>query len=354
MPRLPFSRSFLLFVILLHLACTSRTAQAENATILITHRNQVWRVSAGGTAERLPFEFHGPGGGSGLRGHGTTGPLPSPNNRLVALTRKNELWLFDVATGKSTQITHVGKPYDERYASVFVYITDWSPDNQRILYNVSSGLLDCVDCTDRDDWEVRSADYGFYIYDLETNSSHSIMLPGQYEAWLPDGDLLLTSQDVKSIKKQLLRFTPEEGTIRPVTDLRGWYGQIDVSADGRWLLTWLGQKPADKLTSQILKIDLLTGTSTSVTPVGKWAEYQWPQFSPSSSHVAYAHQPKTQVSAPPETLTIIDGRDLYSCPQRLTAHHYWIDDRTVVVRCRGDLIILDVETGEEKGRHKLE
>ena len=275
-------------------------------------------------------------------------PRPSPNNRLVAHTRKNDLWLLDVATGKSTQITHVGKPYDERHASVFVYITDWSPDSQRILYNVSPGTAACVDCTDRTGWEVQSADYGFYIYDLETKTTQPVEFPGKYQVWLPDGDFLLGPPGSSGAVNQLLRFTPGDAAPVPLTRAGGHYGQLDVSRDGRWVLAGLGKFAS---TSQVVKIAMSSGEATPITSVGKWAEHQWPEFSPSGTRIAHIRQVGLAPSGQPKTVLVVEGRSLHTCMERLI--YRWIDDRTLALECQQELVILDAETAKEKGRYPL-
>lgn len=338
-----------LVVFFLLLGCCLARAQAENS-ILFVHvkascQVSVWRVASNGTAESLPFQF-GEACSFSL-GIGGTEPLPSPDQRWIAFARDNNLWLLDVPLMEATQITHVGKPYNQRYASVDVFITAWSPDSRRVLYHVTPGMTDCIDCQ-RPDWEMRPADYGFYVYDLEEKSTRPIELPGSFHAWLPDGDFLLSSNERGSVGKQLLRFDWEEGTVEPITDRRGWYGQFDSSFDGRWLLTHVH----DWRKGQILKLNVQDGGIFPVTPWGSMAEYQWPQFSPSGADISYVWQEGLDDSGTPRQTLVVNNRPIYRCDGGVDFH--WIDNGTIALACQDKLIVVDTETGDEKGRVQLD
>ncbi len=301
----------------------------------------MWRVSTDGKLERLPFEFRSPGSSSGWGPQGTTQPLASPDQRWIAFIKDNDLWLLKIATGQTAQVTHVGKPHDDNFLAVETWITAWSPDSRHVLYSVEQGIRMYAKS-----YKVHPADYGFHIYDLETKTSHPIKFPGTFKAWLPDGDFLLSS-----VGEPLLLFTPGEATARPVKSKAGWYGQFDVSADGRWVVATFGKFGS---TNQILKISLSTGQATQITPVGVWTEYQWPRLSPSALRIAFSRYERRyrRSTKPRNVMLVVDGEAIYPCAGQLKSR--WIDDRTITAVCQGEIVILDVETGEEKGRHKLE
>lgn len=256
------------------------------------------------------------------------------------------------------RITHVGLPHDERYASVEALVTAWSSDSRRILYYVDHGETECVDCDDRGDWEIREADYGFYVYDLATGSSKPVLLPGEFEIWLPDGSLLLSplsDQYADSTQQWLIRFDLENGRAHPLGELRGWFTQFDASADARWLLVNVGRRVEGELTSQVFKVNLETGEAEPVTPVSDWATFQSPRFSPTARAAAHIHQERLDDSGRPHETLVVDGRTLFECkprPERLGFE--WVTDQVLAVGCGNELFILDAGSGAAKARHLLQ
>ncbi|MEE8199909.1 MAG: hypothetical protein V3R29_01965, partial [Candidatus Acidoferrales bacterium] len=266
---------FLSLLLVLVAPGLSPPAAAECFTFLLLTNSKwetfLWRVWSSGRAEQLTYEF--PRGEHGKE-TGTTRPTDSPDERWVAFARDGELWLLEILTGQLTQITRIAQPYDETYASIEALVTAWSPGSQKILYAVDHGETECVDCEDRGDWEVRPAEYGFFIYDLENEVHQGIEFPGKFEAWLPDGSFLLTpapGQLERMTQQRLLRWQPGQHTLEQVSDLIGLFGQLDVAPSGRRVLVSLGRSPGGRLNSQIVELDLVTRAARPVTQVGTWA-----------------------------------------------------------------------------------
>jgi len=338
-----------LFLVPLILGC--RPANPATSSILLSDEyGTVWRVYSVGQVERITFEFH-TSRCSGTLHFGTTCPVPSPDKQLIAFTRDNDLWLFELKTSRASQVSQLGRPDTERYASVFVLITDWSPDSRQLLYSINHG-----DTEDPEGYsptlEVFPHAYGYRIYDLQSAVSRPLSLPGNYLAWLPSGDFLLSSAEVAPVDQRSLRFKPGGKHPELLTHRKGWYGQMAMSGDGRWLLTGVSQKFGAELTSQIIKIDLLSGAVADITPLGGFAEYQYPQFSPSGTHVSYIRRlgPPQQ----PRFNIIIDGTSIYQETGRMPEYR-WITDDSLVVLDPGErsIVVLDTVNGRVKGRHQL-
>lgn len=182
-----FGRTLLVGLLL---ACS----RAEASSILFPGpEGQVWQVQADRTVAAVPFQFHS-GKCSGATGFGTSCPVPSPDQRLVAFTKDNDLWVYELETKQAHRITRVGQPSTERYARVFVYITGWSRDGGRVLYHVDHGLNYAIEGHGALP-EARTADYGHFIYDRRAGTSDRVSFPGTYQAWLPDGRFLLVSRE---------------------------------------------------------------------------------------------------------------------------------------------------------------
>src|SRR5207249_2589654 len=103
-------------------------AQTASSVLVVTNVGRVLRVFSEGRIEAVPGIP--PERPSGALGHGTTRPVPSPDQRLVAFTRSNDLWLINLDKNKQIQVTSVGEPYTKTHASIFVYITAWSWDSR--------------------------------------------------------------------------------------------------------------------------------------------------------------------------------------------------------------------------------
>jgi Tol biopolymer transport system component len=289
-------------------------------------------------------------------GQGSTLALPSPDQQWVAFTRENDLWLWDVARGAATRATQVGAPYDQRYASVFVLLTAWSADSRRLLFHVSAGNLECVDC-DRPDFELRPAEYGFFFYDLESGAVRGLGsdLPGQFEAWLPDGEFLLSSPESRLTQAVLMRFNPAGRRTTPLKLPAGGYGQIDVSHSGQAFVTSFGLERDGRLASQILRVDLNSGQATALTPVGDWAAYQWPRFSPSGERVAYIRQLELPGSRWPPRVLMVGERRLLDCSEELKNLDFrWVNDSTLAASCGNEVFVVDADSGEVRGRQPVE
>ena len=322
-------------------------ATQTSPSTLVAWLARVWRASADGRIEQLPYSF--PERGTQYANHGSTYPLPSSDQRHIAFVRDNDLWLLDIATGSVTQATHLGRPFTASQASVYVLVTTWSSDSRRLLYHVTHGQTE-----GSPDLELPAAEYGFHIYDTESGESQPIDIPGEYLAWLPSGDFLLSLTDPIPVERQLSRLGAEGGNLALVTPQRGWFGQADGSPDGNLLLVSIGRRVAGRTTSQIVEVDVNTGAVQEVTWVGGWAEFQWPRFSPSGSRIAYQHR----LNQPTRYIVVVDGKQVYHCKtvsSRCTPQ--WIDDRSLVVLDLGPdekaLVVVDADSGEVKGRYRF-
>ncbi len=324
-------------------------ATQTSPSTLVARLATVWRAYADGRIELLPYSF--PERGSQFAHYGSTHPLPSSDQRHIAFGRDNDLWLLDVGTGSVTQATHVGRPYTASHASVYVLVTAWSSDSRRLLYYVMAGETEDPEGRSPE-LEVRVAEYGFHIYDMESGESQSIDIPGEYLAWLPSGDFLLTLTDTIPVQRQLFRFGAEGGDLALVTPQRGWFSQADRSPDGNLVLVSIGRRVAGRLTTQIVEIDVTTGAVQEVTSLGGWAEFQWARFSPSGTRIAYQHR----LNEPTRSMVVVDRKAVYHCKTGSTrCIPQWIDDRSLVILDLGPdekvLVVVNAESGEVKGRY---
>jgi hypothetical protein len=304
-------------------------------------RGKVWRVFSDGKVQGV---FPPPGQNSGEQ-HAITQIAISPQQRKIAYVQNNDLWVYDLVSQKASRLTTVGKPYTKTLASVEVITEHWSPDENRILYSVIGGDTEDPE-GDRPDLKVRPAAYGTYIVELKSGQSKPIRFPagiGRVTAWLNNGDFLF-----QTIDNIISRFDPRSGVTTPILKKPLGLGQLDISHDGLQMLATAD--PSERMRSSLLvQHDLQTGTVAALTPLGKWAEFQRPKFSPGGTRIAYFHITGLGATRHPITEVVIDNKAIYTFEGN--GRLFWIDESTVallVARRQIKLIVLDAGSGAIK------
>jgi len=306
---------------------------------LVVSETEVWKIDPLGTIDRVDYDFGGPSLQASLRG--TTGPLVSPDQKRIAFTRDNDLWILELGTMSSSRATKVGRPYTDKLAAVFVLLASWSADSRKVLYYIEKGETEDPDGPGPER-ELRKAPYGDHIYDLETQNSLANSLPGEFLAWLPDGDLLVKKGELENA--QLMRVHPGDKTGRLVLSEPGDYGQVELSPDGKQLMARRG--------AEIVRIDLINGGMSTLAK-GNWAEFQRPAYSPSGSHWSYLRQYPLNIRGRYGHELLADGVLVYRLDRDFSS--YWIDDETLAILVyewkatkKRAWILVDRKTGKEK------
>lgn len=340
------------FVLSAYSPGTPMQLHAENQYLLLPsrYRDIIWKIHATGKIDSFKLSFdHGSVEGVGI---GSTWPAPSPNRAMLAyIDSSYNLWLHELSNGRSRRVTSVGQREDGEFAAVMVLITGWSMNNQQILYHVLHSEPHCDDCN-RPDLKIRDVAYGFYIYDLKSGEHHTIQMPAEYREWLNGEELLLKSYDAGV--SALLRFSPLDKRSSVIATLPGDIHPGAVTSDGNWLVAILHTWSEGRSQSRIIKMDLNSGRIINVTPIGSFAEYQVPNFSPNGQHLAYTRMEMLPDKRARHTI-IFDGAPLFggdSFPIRLPKMH-WIDDANMAIIFNDEIIVMNVETKKEKARKRL-
>jgi hypothetical protein len=328
------------------LACANPPATEISGRLIPDYhaRSKVFLVTPEGKVSKVfppnRQEFSG-------KGQEITDVAVAPDNNRIAYTQNNDLSLFDPGTGKSTRLTRIGKPYTKTHTSVEVVNLEWSPDGAKLLYQVVAGDNEDPE-GDQPTLKTRTANYGHYIFDLATGKTtryrHS---PG---IWLSKDEFLLVTKD------GMFRQEIASGKLTPLPIARlGDLGQIMLRSNGRQLLAVL-DTTLRMNSSQVVQIDLDKFESKLLTPLGKWTEYQWPTYSPSSSRYCYLHRTGQSKDKHPLMDIVVGKKVIYSYEGHQSL--FWIDDNTLAVivalnRSR-ELVVLDVDSGTVKARHPWE
>jgi len=316
-------------------------------------RNKVFRIYPGGKVELI---FPSPQESKSGKWAAISQVRVSPGQQKIAYCQNNDLWVYDRVTRKKSQLTHVGRPYTKKLASVEISIKHWSWDESKILYSVGSGETE-----DPEGYSpkrgVRPADYGFHIYDLKTGRSSSLpsYIPGDLIAgWLENGDFVLnfpsSGHTDRIYQGQFVRYNVEDEnatTSLSEQSIGSDFLQVDISRDGNWLAFGKYFWKSQTQTVELQKLNLKSGEITSISPIGGFTEYQWPMISPNGKRVAYIHLKSGYYNCD----LIVDGKAIYSFDG--TGHFYWIDNTSLVLffgkpNVATQMTVIDVEAGVVK------
>ncbi len=326
-------------------------------TRLIVHNSKVWRVSAIGKMEAVTPEFSA---GNDIDLQGTASAVLSPNQEMIAFTQNNDLWVENLKDKTMTRLTRHGREKSINMAGVYVLITCWSFDSRQILYYVTHSETADVD-NSAVSLETPSAAYGYRIYDLGAKNSKPIQLPGEFEAWLPNGEFLLTSAETEMFDKTLLLFKQGDELPQVLSPTKGWWGQSRVSSDGRnVLIAFSAALPSARLksidehtlnddprfSSRIVKLNLRTKKLFDVSPSGFWSEYQMPSTSPSGKHIAYIQQEEIDNSGYIHGKLVVDDKAIANFPG-LPFEYHWINEDTIALADDQTIVLVNANTGKE-------
>ena len=295
-----------------------------------------WRMSADNTLTRYELQVLP----KDLALYGTPEISISPDMRSAVIGRTRDLFLIDLQSGLEQQISHFGQEWDAEFAAVQVRFTAWAADSKSVLFCVEPDYP----FTDSDaKSRMRRFSYGFYKYDVPAKSVHKASGMIEFKVLLPDGRMIGADRR-KSYPAQELRWV-RAGKLGPIF-IRGLTGasQVAASADNEWLLAAV----LTESTSQIYAIDVNRAKAEAISPKGRFAEYQWPSFSPSGKHRAYVQEGPVHSGLVADDL-IIDGAKKFACGTRV--NYAWIDEQRIGLLCEPKVYVLDAASGAILAQH---
>lgn len=339
-------------LLLLGLAVIPPAPAADQASAYLVRRDgrgdaALWRATSSGTIELVQPSF----GGGYVGGLFNDVPVVSPDDKLLALSRNGDLWVRDLATSDERRITEAALPDDGHYAEVRVEVLAWSPGGDRLLYEVvRPDRFPRAGCGEGPASIVRDAPYGVYLYATKSGASHAVTLPGPFEAWLSNDEIAATTGPQRFMGTHIrVKLGSSESKPLPLPADR-FCGQLAPEPKGRWLLTachW-DQK------SQLMELNLRDGQLRTITAEGQYAELQYATFSPSGRRIAWIQQVRPPWDQPFGKL-VVDSKPVFESEGVAfrVFDYRWIDDETILCSCPSDLVVVDVSTGEVKGRARL-
>jgi WD40 repeat protein len=314
-----------------------------------SQRPKIFRVEANGRTKPINLPTDGLSGG---RIHGHKNPLLSPNRQIIAFTKRFDIWLRDIRSGKDTQLTDVGQS-GEGHIDFGVSTIAWSPDSKRLLVFGTVGY-------DSTFGNMRQLEYGYHDCEIGKKSCRQIPSLANllFQGWTYDDDYIATTRNVLSHVKRVSAGNPRSKPeiLLPVFDE---YPLVSVSDDGRWLIAFeaerkiwgwkdtilsLFREPEVPIEMPVL-LNLVTGERKVVpgTPDRKWVDSSNRlRLSPSGKHVAYIGQIKSGGTIG----VVVDGRLL---PIEI-GDIIWINDHVLVVYRIGDISVVDIDSNKILGR----
>lgn len=211
----------------------------------------------------------------------------------------NQLFVVEVASGKSTQLTHDDMGY---------FTPAWSPDDKRIAFMSGEGVS-----PDR-----ATPETNIFTLDLASGAHRKVSRGRTQKSlplWSPDGQRLAW-RDVDIVLGRMSRIegvcvaeADGEGNTRNVTRSLEGRGQLafEWSADGRHLI----MPVFDGLISPLVKVDVANGAVETLTPEGATVSFAGFMFAASQAGVAWLELPEPNGA---ETLWL---NDLVSPPRKL-------------------------------------
>jgi hypothetical protein len=318
----------------------------------------LWRVYSDGTIETL-ITIPAPVPDTSSHA-GSKNPLLSPDKSKIAFVRDDNLWIYGFDTGKARPLTtygKFGKLADGRRVLRKLLITSWSPDGSRILFvqtepapgpslgidppgGVSTGTRDTA----------VPVKLGFHVFDISLATATPVAVDldprgDDFIAWLPNGEFLLCeASKPASWLRQLVRLDPKIKSRKPIAAAPADYNrhQTSVSNNGQWLLAaisdryeWQGRS------SQVVKVNLVSGEIREITKRGDFTEHQFPRLSPQGLRIAHLWRTRFDRGTTSGSI-VVDGRPIY--PYTHWAQVYWINEKVLVIKDNEHLAVVDVDS----------
>ncbi|RJP45894.1 MAG: hypothetical protein C4584_02655 [Armatimonadetes bacterium] len=263
-------------------------------------------------------------------GLGSSTSLQSPNLFYTAFIDKDKnLWIQSNETLEKTQITKNSLTY---------YISGWSPDSKKLVYWIASDKD--IQSRKREGmggpvWEGKEKfnknhyPGGFYLLDIENRRTQNLYPLTDFETFIGNDKILVSGGDDRD-RLIIFDYTTFEADYS-IKDTFGFgANQFNISPDGtQWTYT-LSRNPTEDANIIFAPFPDKEGTQIDS---GRWADVQFPIFSPSAKKIAYIKREGYISSGHPREMTWV-----YDIASKTKSGHIqgeptaWVDENTIVVR----------------------
>lgn len=255
---------------------------------------------------------------------------------------------------------------------MFAGIHSWSPDRRSVVYAVCAGETIPFCEPMPEPTRVRPAAYGHYVYDLDTGVSRllddadpSDRLRVRHLAWLADGSYLFAAEEPVpgplpppsgslhsafsgDSSRSKLWWWGADGAVKQVLSSPAWFGQPHMTPDRRRVAFTAGTADRAGSTHRIWTFELASGEAAPASPVGSWARYQSPRWSPSGSRLGYYSGDPGSGRLRSEL--VVDAKVVHAEDGPAAFVFQWISDRAILIQRPDELLLLEVDSGRVLAR----
>ncbi|HOZ81043.1 MAG TPA: hypothetical protein PK370_02360 [Candidatus Woesebacteria bacterium] len=302
----------------------------------------------------------------GAMGYGEELPLLSPDGKYVAFINQNEgskLYLLVAGSLEKIKLTD--------YA--VSYLTDWSPDSQKILYYTdrpqtivnrkeSEGMGDFKPWEGKEVFEKESIN-GFRLFNLSSGDDISLYPLLGAEGFVDSNRIWTLADSTEKQNEQrmvVFNINTFEADYSLVANQIPFGGhQITFDSLGKkW--AYMDNPTSGTEGSMLVKIADFPSREGTIIDTGKWAEVQMPKITLDGKYVSYLKRGEKIGDGRYEQLTVVWDTGLKKEVRTIKGFSKsWIDNQTLIVN-RNDLgsnnqsfqgnkfFLVNVVTGEEE------
>lgn len=285
----------------------------------------------------------------------------SADKKSILYTKNNNIFLITDNCKEETQITYDGQKGTNKFYPANAIPVGFSPDGKKFLYALENEI--CLgDCTQI--FEVNPlVKEGLYLFDI--NSKKSIFLTDKepffnsgylapyYIGWTNESKYPVFESDrIRAGDFYVFNLDTLEASLldKKSTDF-GWGMQTEI--EGNKFMLWGGAVYPNNQENGLSTIRLSKWDKSkeiNISPLGSFAEYQWPSLSPDGKKVKYLHQFQDYNDKPGNPHNELEVFDLSTQKTldlgRVEVDTHWYGPNTILMTKGKNVYSLDINTKE--------
>lgn len=278
---------------------------------------------------------------------GETRPVLSPDASMAAyVSTDSNVHLVQTGSMRKKQVSLDGAAETRKYSQVLALISAWSPDGTKLLYSqmfvhpMGDGPFST------DGFERPGISTGFLVYDVKAETRTALPAVRKFDFWAPDSRGLIFSE-FKDGKLHFRRLDLASRELEDWAELPQIHlAQMSVSPDGSRIV--FSELDSSNHSGRIRIFNRNEKRFEEVSPLGGFAEHQWPAFSPMSDRIAYVRYPTPGNTLEQEWVifNVAEGREQFRLPVRIRGQHRfrWLDnDHVGSTTLEGRAVVADIK-----------
>ena len=293
-------------------------------------------------------------GYAGALGYGERIPMHSPNMYYTAYidpSRNSSLWVISNETLEKARVPN---------SDFTSYITAWSPNSSKLIYYIDGGGTISSVKNGPTPWEtterfISPKTKGFVLFDVTSGRTTNLWPVESIDSFIDNERILIRTggwDSKKFVAFNTRTFEADYSTFSGSYEDLG-VGQINFSSDGKlWTYTYSSDPTTD---DSIIVAQIPTITGKGPIDKGKWADFQWPRFSPNGEKLVYQRKVGYKYPGRPEfDLQVVDLKTMQNKTITRGDNAIW-SGNTMLIASKlvsstspdTKLFIYDLETNQE-------